>query len=162
METIPRPPGYEVTREAPPRKSLGLLISTIALGGLLVVGVITGTFVVTGLQGDLDETRDQLSVTQVNLGDAEATNIELQADLDSADAKATACAKAADLLAVGANGYAKLWNQIDRAADRWRYVFDFYLYGVLSGNSEVPNSTLRAGWDALDECEAGGSSVELA
>lgn len=142
---------------APRGRSRGLLISTIALAVAMLLGLTIGAFVVTGLQGDLDSTQQTLATTKANLGEAQDTIADTEAQLEDANAQATACAKAADILAKGANGYAALWNEVDDAADRWNFVFDFYLRGIMR-RTNVSNATLNAGWDAHDACQSGSNS----
>ena len=157
--TYPAPPNTSSSGYVPPRppRPTGLIVSTTVLALALAVAVV-----VAGVQtASLGSTREDATAAKVEsdkaLTAAEGEVADLEDDLSATRAKAASCANAADLLARGANGYADLWNGLDDAADEFRFIFDFYLRSIMR-RTNVSNATLNAGWDALDDCEAGGTS----
>lgn len=165
--TYPAPPNTSSSGYVPPRppRPTALIVATAALAvAFIAVAIFAGV-----QTAELGVERDDNLALTTELQDgvkaltaAEGTNAELEEDLAAARSKATSCAEAADLLARGANGYADLWNGLDDAADEFRFIFDFYLRSIMR-RTNVPNAVLGAGWDALDECEAGGAdTVSLA
>jgi hypothetical protein len=157
----PSPPAF--FPEARPRRPVGLIVWTAVLGALLAGAVIFAIIQTASLSSTRDDMAAAVAKGDEALAASQDENAGLQEDLDVASSQAVACEKAANLLAKGANGYAALWNEINDAADRWRFVFDFYLRGAMR-RTNVPNATLSAGWDALDKCTTSGGTggIDLA
>jgi hypothetical protein len=143
---------------APPaRKPTGFIVTIVVLAVALVGAIVFGGIQMSSVSTAEDARATALANGREAKAAADEEIASLSDDLSAAEGQAAACSKAAELLAKGANGYANLWNEVDDAADRWQYVFDFYLRSIMR-RTNVPNATLKAGWDALDNCDTGSST----